>query len=114
MDVAEIMTFRSSDIIPRANPGSIDQEDEALNRWKASLGLGSGNPVADPNDPRKCVIKSLALVHFLPLATASTVADLLSRKSKADPTSPLTSLPLAQWRHSRTSPLPSKKAAGIR
>jgi hypothetical protein len=41
---------------------STDQEDEALNRWKASLGLGSGKTVGDPNDPRKCVIKSLALV----------------------------------------------------
>ena len=39
-----------------------DQEDEAMNRWKASLGLGSGASAADPNDPRKCVIKSLALV----------------------------------------------------
>lgn len=42
-----------------------DQEDEALNRWKQSLGLASGNTVADPNDPRKCVIKSLALVQRL-------------------------------------------------
>ncbi|ERF68264.1 hypothetical protein EPUS_02720 [Endocarpon pusillum Z07020] len=41
----------------------LDQEDEALNRWKASLGLGSGKTVGDPNDPRKCVIKSLALVR---------------------------------------------------
>jgi hypothetical protein len=40
----------------------IDQEDEALNRWKASLGLGSGTAIADLSDPRKCVIKSLALV----------------------------------------------------
>jgi len=40
----------------------LDQDDEALNRWKASLGLGSGTTVSDPNDPRKCVIKSLALV----------------------------------------------------
>jgi len=39
----------------------LDQDDEALNRWKASLGLGSGTSVSDPNDPRKCVIKSLAL-----------------------------------------------------
>ncbi|KPI38657.1 Rho GDP-dissociation inhibitor [Cyphellophora attinorum] len=39
----------------------LDQEDEALNRWKASLGLGQGQTVADPNDPRLCVIKSLAL-----------------------------------------------------
>lgn len=32
-----------------------------MNRWKASLGLNSGEPIADPNDPRKCIIKSLAL-----------------------------------------------------
>lgn len=39
-----------------------DQEDEALNRWKASLGLATGAalPVA-PGDTRRCVIESLAL-----------------------------------------------------
>jgi hypothetical protein len=47
----------------RSNDLPTDQEDEALNRWKASLGLGSGKTVGDPNDPRKCVIKSLALVR---------------------------------------------------
>lgn len=31
-----------------------------MNRWKASLGLNSGNPIGKPGDPR-CVIKSLAL-----------------------------------------------------
>lgn len=40
---------------------AIDKDDEAMNRWKASLGLNSGDPIADPNDPRKCIIKSLAL-----------------------------------------------------
>ncbi|KIV93613.1 hypothetical protein PV10_04814 [Exophiala mesophila] len=40
---------------------SLDQEDDALNRWKASLGLAAGNSVSDPNDPRLCIIKSLAL-----------------------------------------------------
>lgn len=39
----------------------LDKEDEAMNRWKASLGLNSGTPIGQPGDP-KCVIKSLALV----------------------------------------------------
>lgn len=34
-----------------------------MNRWKASLGIGSGTPISDPNDPRTCIIKSLALVR---------------------------------------------------
>jgi Rho GDP-dissociation inhibitor len=38
-----------------------DQNDDSLNRWKASLGLGTGTPIGDPSDPRKCIIKSLAL-----------------------------------------------------
>ncbi|KAL7660966.1 rho GDP dissociation inhibitor [Aspergillus niger] len=40
---------------------NLDKNDESLNRWKASLGLATGNPIGDPNDPRKCIIKSLAL-----------------------------------------------------
>lgn len=38
-----------------------DANDESLNRWKASLGLGTGTPIADASDPRKCIIKSLSL-----------------------------------------------------
>ena len=39
-----------------------DQNDESLNRWKASLGLSTSPPIAvDPNDTRRCVIKSLGL-----------------------------------------------------
>ncbi|GKZ24896.1 hypothetical protein AbraIFM66951_000675 [Aspergillus brasiliensis] len=40
---------------------NLDKNDESLNRWKASLGLATGNPIGDPSDPRKCIIKSLAL-----------------------------------------------------
>ncbi|KAA8652483.1 hypothetical protein EYZ11_005218 [Aspergillus tanneri] len=39
----------------------LDKNDESLNRWKASLGLATGTPIGDPKDPRKCIIKSLAL-----------------------------------------------------
>ncbi|OQD76630.1 hypothetical protein PENDEC_c004G00227 [Penicillium decumbens] len=39
----------------------LDKDDEAMNRWKASLGLNTGAPIGQPGDP-KCVIKSLALV----------------------------------------------------
>lgn len=42
----------------------LDAEDEALNRWKASLGIGPGagsDAIADPNDPRRVVIHELAL-----------------------------------------------------
>lgn len=39
-----------------------DQNDESLNRWKASLGISNSPPIAvDPKDQRRCVIKSLAL-----------------------------------------------------
>ncbi|KAK4988375.1 rho GDP dissociation inhibitor [Elasticomyces elasticus] len=39
----------------------LDQNDESLRKWKESLGLGSGTPLSDPNDPRKVIIKSLGL-----------------------------------------------------
>ncbi|KAL2044451.1 hypothetical protein N7G274_003156 [Stereocaulon virgatum] len=40
----------------------LDQNDESLNRWKASLGLSSSPAIAvDPKDQRRCVIKALAL-----------------------------------------------------
>lgn len=45
-----------------------------MNRWKASLGLNSGEPIGLPNDP-KCVIKSLALVTE---GRADVVIDLSS------------------------------------
>jgi len=40
----------------------LDQNDESLNRWKASLGIATGAPLAiTPGDTRRCVIQSLAL-----------------------------------------------------
>ena len=46
----------------RANVVFLDQEDESLNRWKASLGISTSMPLAvDPSDKRRCIIQSLAL-----------------------------------------------------
>ncbi|KAF2803062.1 E set domain-containing protein [Mytilinidion resinicola] len=39
----------------------LDQNDESLKKWKESLGIGSGNSISNPNDPRKCIILSLGL-----------------------------------------------------
>ncbi|KAJ6258980.1 hypothetical protein Dda_5875 [Drechslerella dactyloides] len=41
---------------------NLDAEDEALNKWKASLGLATGTPIGDPNDPRTVVIEEVALL----------------------------------------------------
>jgi hypothetical protein len=39
-----------------------DENDESLNRWKASLGLATGAPLAiTPGDTRRCIIQTLAL-----------------------------------------------------
>lgn len=40
---------------------SVDQNDESLRRWKESLGIGAGDSVSNPNDPRKAIITSLAM-----------------------------------------------------
>lgn len=40
----------------------IDANDESLQKYKESLGLGaSGKSISDPNDPRKCIILSLTM-----------------------------------------------------
>lgn len=38
-----------------------DAGDESLQRYKESLGLGGGKDISDPNDPRVCIIVSLAM-----------------------------------------------------
>jgi len=40
----------------------MDANDESLQRYKESLGLGAGGKsISDPNDPRKCIILSLTM-----------------------------------------------------
>lgn len=46
---------------PPANKLLPDANDESLQRYKESLGLGGGKDLSDPNDPRTCIIKSLSL-----------------------------------------------------
>ena len=42
-------------------PPAADQDDEALNRWKKSLGLAGGTPLpVAPADKRDCVIPAPA------------------------------------------------------
>lgn len=39
-----------------------DAEDEAMQRYKESLGLGgTSESISDPNDPRVCIILSLTM-----------------------------------------------------
>lgn len=39
----------------------MDANDESLQRYKESLGLGGGKDISDPNDPRVCIIVSLTM-----------------------------------------------------
>lgn len=39
----------------------MDENDESLQRYKASLGLGGGKDLSDPSDPRVCIIKALTM-----------------------------------------------------
>lgn len=38
-----------------------DSNDESLQRYKESLGLGGGKDLSDPNDRRVCIIKKLSM-----------------------------------------------------
>jgi len=40
---------------------NMDAEDESLQRYKESLGLGKGKDISDPNDKRHCIILSLTM-----------------------------------------------------
>ena len=40
---------------------STDANDDSLQRYKESLGLGGGKDLSDPNDPRVCIILSLSM-----------------------------------------------------
>ncbi|GME57065.1 Rho GDP-dissociation inhibitor [Neofusicoccum parvum] len=44
-----------------AHARAMYQNDESLRKWKESLGLGAGNTISDPNDPRTVIILSLGL-----------------------------------------------------
>ncbi|KAL1888406.1 rho GDP dissociation inhibitor [Ceratocystis pirilliformis] len=39
----------------------MDANDESLQRYKESLGLGGGTDLSDPKDPRVCIILSLSM-----------------------------------------------------
>ncbi|KAL5596731.1 hypothetical protein BROUX41_006577 [Berkeleyomyces rouxiae] len=39
----------------------MDANDESLQRYKQSLGLGDGKDLSDPKDPRVCIILSLSM-----------------------------------------------------
>ncbi|KAI1381863.1 E set domain-containing protein [Hypoxylon crocopeplum] len=40
---------------------NMDANDDSLQRYKQSLGLGGGKDLSDPNDPRVCIIQSLTM-----------------------------------------------------
>ncbi|KAI0155036.1 E set domain-containing protein [Xylariaceae sp. FL1272] len=40
---------------------NMDANDESLQRYKQSLGLGGGKDLSDPNDPRVAIIQSLTM-----------------------------------------------------
>lgn len=63
----EVIThFPDSTIIARDRNVNVtkikaDANDESLQRYKKSLGLGGGKDLSDPNDSRVCIIQSLTM-----------------------------------------------------
>jgi len=66
----------------------MDAGDESLQRYKESLGLGGGNDLSDPNDPRVCIIQSLSMESpgrppvVIDLSTAGSEATLKDKPFK--------------------------------
>jgi hypothetical protein len=59
----------------------LDADDEAMQRYKASLGLGgTGKDLSDPNDPRHCIILSLTMDSE---GRPPTTIDLAAKGSEA-------------------------------
>lgn len=56
--IYEGFDFGFEDSHPLTTP---DANDESLQRYKQSLGLGGGKDLSDPNDPRVCIILSLTM-----------------------------------------------------
>jgi len=71
--VADVPEYKMGEKLSIAKYQELDADDDAMVRWKKSLGLGVGNDISDPNDPRLVIIKSLA---FLPEGRDEVVFDL--------------------------------------
>ena len=55
-----ISRFKTEKFI-KSNGEVLDSNDESLQRYKQSLGLGGGKDLSDPNDPRVCIIHALSM-----------------------------------------------------
>lgn len=53
--------FKVTKKVSNKNMSNADANDESLQRYKQSLGLGGGKDLSDPNDPRVCIINSLTM-----------------------------------------------------
>lgn len=71
-------------------PGSADDNDEAMKKYKQSLGLNAGVPLpVEAGDKRTCVILSLALEVSPPIRYLATIKETNdhTRRAKGDQTS---------------------------
>ncbi|KAJ0356213.1 hypothetical protein COL154_011033 [Colletotrichum chrysophilum] len=61
VDTYELGDFDQEDGEITPTNAATDQNDESLQRYKESLGLGGGKDLSDPSDPRVCIILSLTM-----------------------------------------------------